>query len=337
MAVVALAGPASPVLLVPIAVVLGGGQGLFLPGNFAIVPTLANDADLQASNGLVMGVSQMSNFVGPALGGAIVGIGGAGVGFGIDAFTFVISVLTLYRIRERSAAAIGNQHGGSEEDGDSGRKATFRSLLRSARVLQVLLVLMIVSNLGSGAMGEIALPVLVRDIFHGTAADYGVIVAVMGGGAIVGTLVAGQLRAVARPAFVSVAAYSVAAVAVTLVPYLAGTLGAGALLAVFGFVSAIGGVVVITAIQRWARADMRGRVMALMMLGISGVFPVSVLVGGVLVRQIGASAVFLVGGLTLLIVEVASLSQREWRQFGVTRVPMAESCDTDSVVHCTEP
>ncbi len=48
LAVAAAAGPARAVVLVPIAVVIGAGEGLFLPGSFSIIPSLLSGDDLQA-------------------------------------------------------------------------------------------------------------------------------------------------------------------------------------------------------------------------------------------------------------------------------------------------
>ena len=69
LAAAAALGPARTVILVPIAVVLGAGEGLFLPGSFAIVPTLLPDADLQAGNALTSGGTQLAMLAGPGSGG----------------------------------------------------------------------------------------------------------------------------------------------------------------------------------------------------------------------------------------------------------------------------
>src|SRR5689334_6019261 len=46
LAIAAALGPARTVILVPIAIVLGAGSGLFMPGSFAIVPALLPADDL---------------------------------------------------------------------------------------------------------------------------------------------------------------------------------------------------------------------------------------------------------------------------------------------------
>jgi MFS family permease len=97
--VAAALGPARIAILVPIAALLGAGEGLFLPGSFAIVPVLVPDQDLQAGNAVVSGGTQLATLAGPALGGALVAFLGPAPAFAIDAASFVISALSLLGIR----------------------------------------------------------------------------------------------------------------------------------------------------------------------------------------------------------------------------------------------
>src|SRR5260370_24669795 len=104
LAVAAASGPARAVVLVPIAAVLGAGEGLFLPGSFAIVPALLPDEELQSGNALASGVTQLAMLAGPAVGGALVALVGPAPAFAIDAATFVISALTLAGVRSAQRA-----------------------------------------------------------------------------------------------------------------------------------------------------------------------------------------------------------------------------------------
>lgn len=97
--VVAAAGPAQVTLLVPIAIVIGAGEGIFLPGSFAIVPALLPDEDLQAGNALTSSGTQLATLVGPALGGALVALAGPAPAFAVDAGSFLVSSITLLGLR----------------------------------------------------------------------------------------------------------------------------------------------------------------------------------------------------------------------------------------------
>jgi MFS family permease len=106
LAVTAATGPARADILIPIAVVLGAGEGMFMPGSFAIIPALLPDEDLQAGNALVSAGTQLATLVGPALGGAMVALIGPSPAFGLDAASFAVSALTLAGVRaaKRTAA-----------------------------------------------------------------------------------------------------------------------------------------------------------------------------------------------------------------------------------------
>ena len=90
---------ASLVTLGPTAALIGAGEGLFLPGSFAIVPALLPDEDLQSGNALASGGTQLATLAGPAIGGVLVALLGPSPAFALDAVSFVVSALMLARLR----------------------------------------------------------------------------------------------------------------------------------------------------------------------------------------------------------------------------------------------
>jgi MFS family permease len=335
LAVVALAGRPTPLTLVPIAVVLGVGEGLFLPGSFSIIPTLLPDEDLQAGNALASSGTQLATFVGPAIGGVLVALLGPSPAFGLDALSFVASALTLAGVRaekqpERAAGAVprvGALAPVAEDPVGSGlaegitaetrvRQPTLRQVVASERVLQIILLITFAANLGAGGESEVALPALAHGPFHAGAAGYGALIAAFGVGALVGTLVAAQARSPRRPAVVGSLAFLAEAVFMSVVPFLGGALGAGAALIAFGALNGFGNVTTITAFQRWAQPAMLGRLMGLLLLTSFGVFPVSVALGAVAVQHFGPAPLFPLAGAALACAVLFGLTQRRWREFG---------------------
>ncbi len=214
MAAAAATGAARAAVLVPIAVVLGAGGGFFLPGSFAIIPTLLPGDDLQAGNSLGEVTTQLATVGGPVLGGALVAIVGPAPAFALDAVTFVVSAVTLAGIRTTQRAGASGPAVGAEPvatvaaavspasavtpDGvvSSERGAanpTVWALLRSSRVLQVILLVVVAANLGTAGAFEVALPALVRGPLHAGAGGYGALTAAFAVGALAGALLAGQL------------------------------------------------------------------------------------------------------------------------------------------------
>jgi predicted MFS family arabinose efflux permease len=346
LAAAAALGPARTVILVPIAVVLGAGEGLFLPGAFAIVPTLLPDADLQAGNALTSGGTQLAMLAGPGLGGALVALAGPAPAFAIDAASFIVSAVTLAGVRSARARApvplgIPLAPAGPvpavdpapapapAPAGEPGAPApTLRRLLRSERVLQLMLVVTIAANLGSGGVEGVAIPSLAHGPLHTSAAGYGALIAAFAAGALLGTVAAGQGGLARRPAIVGSAAYLAEALFLAVVPYLGGVVLVGAALAMTGVMNGFGNVVMITVFQRWAPPDLMGRLSGLLLLASFGVFPVSVALGALVVHDLGPAPFFPIAAAALAAAILLGLSQRSWRQLGATgpsgRAPVSQ-------------
>jgi predicted MFS family arabinose efflux permease len=342
--VIAALGPARAAFLVPIAVVLGAGEGLFLPGSLAIVPSLVPDEDLEAGNALAAGASQLALLAGPAVGGAAVALLGPASAFGADAFSFVVSTLTLAHVRShqrrpRPAALVdripvglpGIDLDGVDASVPHHAELTLRQLVASERVLQVVLIVTVAANLGSGGMSEVALPSLAHGPFHTGASGYGALIAAIGGGALLGTLLAAQARSPHRPAIVASSAFLAEAIFMALVPYLGGAIPAAGALAAFGALNGFGNIIAITAFQRWVPREHMGRLMGLLMLAGLGSFPVSVLLGGVVVHALGPAIYFPLCAAVLAVAVLGGLTQSSWRSFGLP------SHQANSATRSTQP
>lgn len=313
LAVAASAGPARALVLVPIAILLGGMEGLFLPASMAILPELVPTEALQSANALSQGGSQLATLLGPALGGLLVALAGPSIAFWMDAASFAISALTLAAIRQRSrpvSAEVPTEIAAMTEP-----PMRLRALLVAEPVLVVMLVVTLAANLGAGGMGEVALPDLVYRVLHGGARGYGFLIAALGAGGLIGAIVAAQARRPRRPAVASSVAFLVAGAALFAIP-LARTLPeAIVLVGILGFPLAFGNVVMGAATQAWAPPHLLGRLMSVFMLTGYGAFPVSVLVAGFVVRSFGPASFFVFTGVTLAIAVSFALALPSWRSF----------------------
>jgi MFS family permease len=327
LAVAAVTGPPNAYILVPISVIIGAGEGMFLPGSYAIVPALLPDAELEAGNAVTTGGTGLATLIGPAIGGAVVALAGATPAFAIDAASFAISTLTLWGLRSGAIAArnADAEPTAVRESADPTQPAagqppapapTLRHLLGTERVLQVIIVVLVAANLGAGGMGEVALPALAHGPFRAGAGGYGALLAAYGGGALLGTIAAAQARRARRPAVIVSVGFLVEAACLALVPYLGGTIPAAAALLAFGALNGFGTIILITAFQRWAPPAMLGQLMAVLLLAAIGVFPLSVFFAGLLVQHLGPAPFFPLAGGLLAVAIAVSLSQRSWRAFG---------------------
>ncbi|WP_051450525.1 MFS transporter [Actinospica robiniae] len=347
LAVAAHSGPPRLWILIPIAVVVGAGEGFFLPGSFAIVPALLPDEELQAGNALASSGTELAGFVGPALGGALVALAGATFAFGFDAATFVLSGLTLLGVRvlQRKSVAAPDVAGAEVTAADPAvttagvteQPATSTwQVLRAEPVVLMLLLLTVVANLGSGGVSQVALAAFAQDRLHVSATGYGALLAAIAGGALFGAVAAGQVRRARRPAILGSASFLLCALALGLVPYLGGPIAAGAALAVFGIGYGFGNIIMLTTFQRWAPPALIGRLTGLLMLASFGVFPLAALAAGLVAQDVSTVAYFPIAAGLMGLAVLAGLVQRRWRGFGADADADA-SPNTDQAAGLPEP
>jgi MFS family permease len=340
----------SLVLLGPLAALLGAGEGLFVPASFAIMPSLLEPGQLQAGNAINAAAVQAGTIVGPVLGGVLVALAGPAPAFAVDAASFAVSAVSLALIRSRAGAppSPGEVLGAGETtaEGDVAAAGTVTGevstapgqdadgagiwpLLRRSRLFQVLVVLVIAANLGSGGTFDVALPALAHARFG--AGGYGALMACLGAGALGGMLAAAAAGRAGRPALLACAIFAGDAVAVAFIPFLGGLAGAAAATLVFGACNGLGNVIMITLIQRWAPPRLLGRVMSVVMLCALGSFPLSVAVAGILVRHLGPTPFFPVAGGILALALIGAITQRELRDFGAASAPAGAPADNPAV------
>ena len=336
LAVLATRHTVSLAALGPIAAGIGAGEGLFIPASFTIMPSLLDGERLAAGNAISTAAVQVGSLLGPALGGVLVAATRASTwAFAIDAASFAVSALTLALIpRGAAAGTIADQAAEAEQPADAdtaGASGASESggvlaLLKTSRVLQVLLLVVIAANLAGGGMSDVALPSLAHAKFG--AAGYGALLACFAVGGVIGTLSAARTGGLRRPAVFASVVFLVEAVAIALTPYLGGEAGAAAMLFVTGATNGLGNVTFLTVLQKWAPQALLGRVMSALMFCAFGSFPLSVVIAGVLVRHIGPSLFFPVAGAVLAVAILGGLTQREFREFGARTEGEADGAGT---------
>jgi len=313
-AVTAATGLARGSVLIIIAVVLGAGEGLFIPASSAIVPVLLPRDELQAGNALSFGTTQLSQLAGPALGGVLVAVIGSASGFAIDAATFVVSALTLIGIRRDAPRPVPTpEH--SDHPEDVRAAASVRGLLAREPILRLILVSDAVLNLGTAGMGRVALPALARGPLHLGAGGYGVLAAAMGAGLLLGTISGSGLPPARRPLLIASLVLLPTAPLIAAIPYAGGWISAAIILMLAFVLVAIGNLLMVTGLQQWAPPQLLGRVTGLLMLASIGMLPVSVLLAGVLIGLTGPAAYFPLDAATVLVAATIQLSSPTWRRF----------------------
>jgi hypothetical protein len=333
----------------PAAALIGAGEGLFLPASFAIMPSLVEEAQLQAANAISTAAVQTGALTGPALAGALVATLGSAPAFAVDAVTFAVSALSLALIGRPAAvpapaadaaALPAGQHDGSGPGNGAAsapRSGGVWQLVRRERVLQLVLVVVTASNLASGGAFEVALPDLAHQRYGATG--FGALLFALSLGTLAGTLTAARAGGLARPAIAASYPLLAGAAVLALTPFLGGLVGAAAAVLLFGAGIGFANIVFITALQKWTPVPMLGRVMSLVMLASIGTFPISVTVTGQLAGYLGPAPFFPIASALIGAAILGALTQRTFRLYGASEPAgqAATACEPGTQARSSPP
>lgn len=283
-------------MLYAMALSFGTVDAFFYPAAQAILPKIVAREQLQAGNALLMGSTQVATFVGPVVAGAMIAVLdggqsaraaadslGIGVAFAVDSLGFVVSALTLglMRIEVESARGAEPRRGG-------GTVQAIREGLGFAwsdPALRVFVVMSAAVNVLITGPFAVGVPVLANSRFVEGAAAFGIIMSAMGGGSLVGIVLAGTLPRLPEKRFAPamLAATALIGVGEALVGLSQTALAAAASALLMGVAAGYITVTFMTWIQRRTAEALHGRMMSLMMFASVGLAPVSMAVAGALV------------------------------------------------------
>ncbi len=166
--------------IVALAAVYGAGNAFFGPAFDAIVPDVVPPDQLTQANAMDQLVRPAAwHMAGPAIGGVVVGVLGAGAAFLIDAGTFAVSIWALSLIKSRPSQQSEVRDGSLFGEVAEG----FRYVRQRVWLWGTFLAATVAYLVFLGPI-EVLLPFVVRNEMGGSATDLGFVLAVGGVGAI---------------------------------------------------------------------------------------------------------------------------------------------------------
>ena len=313
-----------------LALVFAGGL-LDTPGQTArrvMLPGLSMRAGarLEQSVGLLDGSERFAKLIGASVAGLLVAVLGPVAALFVNAATFLVSaVLTWVGVAPIPAALPAallpdSDDAGTDPGGDKGRTSYWADLAEGFRfvvadpLMRLIVGLVLATNLLDAARGSTLLPLYANDRLGGAAA-LGLLVAVMGGCALIGNIAFGFVahRVPRRVAFAlcfalaggpSSAAFAFGAPLPVLVALTAlSGLAAGAINPILGTVE----------LERIPE-QLRGRVFGLINAGAWAGVPFGALLGGVAGDTIGLPLAFGIVAVLYTLITLSPLSGGTWRQ-----------------------
>lgn len=310
-------------------------SGLFdAPGQTArrvMLPSLSTAAGvrLERSVGFLDGSERLAKLVGATLAGLLVALLGPLGTLVVDAASFAVSALLTLLLVPRATAGsrAGSSTAGAAGQTDADRASFWTDLAEGARfvardrLMRLVVALVLVTNLLDAARSSTLLPIYADDRLGGAAA-LGLIVAVMGGCALVGSvgfgLVAHRVprRVTFAVCFALAGGPSSAAFALDLpLAWLVAATAVSGLAA--GAINPILGAVELERVPEHLRARVFGLITAGAWAGVT----IGALLGGVAADTVGLAVAFGVVAAVYVVVTLSPLAGGAWRE--MERAPAA--------------
>jgi len=270
----------------------------FEPSSASAMPNLVPPEKLPRANALVAGTTSVSYLLGPLLGGLLLGAGASAAQLlAVDAVSFVVSAALVVSIRRPFGLG-----GGTESE--PGVWAGVR-LIVDEPVLRVLIAASMVSLLGMGIVNVANYPLSIH--LGGGTEGYGALEALLGGGGLLGAVIAARMLNVGRAPLVVTVTFAVSGAGLVLAG-LAPVLGVAlAGMAIAGTGRGLGDVADTTLVQARTDDARRSRVFAAQEGAAHASYSAAMLAGGLIVSAAGARAgVLTAGGCGLAAALVAS-------------------------------
>ncbi|NOU80245.1 MFS transporter [Paenibacillus sp. LMG 31459] len=298
-AVLALIGILSIPLLYVLVAFYGLLDGLFQPAYAAVRATVFTPDIRVAANSLTQITTQSVRLIGPALGGLLITHLSAGVGFGLDAFTYLISLICLVYLRRvlivklqpgPAADSAASVLPDTEAPNTPNWKEDFIegiSVLRSQPWLWITILAFCFINICYAGISSVLLPWLFK-VHHGWPPYvYGLAVTFSGVGAIIAGLLFGLRPKWKNRGIMAYGGAMLGGVALLLMPFAGTPAAAIAFFALEGFGLMIFGLIWEISLQELVPKEAFGRVASLDLFGSFALLPVGYIFVGWLADLIG--------------------------------------------------
>ena len=316
-------------MLYGLAAGIGLASAFAFPAGPAMLPFVVKRERLPKANSLMMGMRQVSMFIGPMLAGLIIAgsdnsasadsaamedVTGLALVFALDSLSFLLSALTLYmvRVKVKETPASGNVFA-----------LLFEGILNVLKDVELRSMMLYVGLIQIFSIGpiQVGMPVLAESRLDGGAAAYGTLMAFNGIGILTGLILSGTKWS---PPFKTLGAL-VLSVDFILGLSLAGfgqitsTLTGSIWMAIVGILIGFVQVRFFSWIQQRTPEEKMGRVMSLFQLIVMGLSPLSASVAGWILVRVDVSWLFIGCGTILSLIAVTSMFIPTIRNAGRTK------------------
>jgi MFS family permease len=275
-----------------VAALMGVVNAFDFPIRQAFVAELVPREDLISAVTLNSSMINSARTIGPGIGGLLVAGVGEGWCFLGNALSYVAVIIGLLMMKATATQKKPPQHF------RAGVAEAFNFVRHTGPVGALLVLLGLISF--TGLRYEILMPVYVREMLHGGPTQFGLLMGASGVGAIFGSFVLAMFsndRTLGDWAALAAAGFGGSLVLLSFSHSFALSL---LVMLLIGFTMVTGLDASNTLVQRIVPDELRGRVMAIWTMMLSGLAPFGSLVVGVLAQQFTARRTFAAGGMACI-------------------------------------
>ncbi|MGD2274560.1 MFS transporter [Bacillus wiedmannii] len=305
------------VLTIPLLYVLvalyGLMEGIFQPAYAAVRAKVFVAEIRNAANALTQMSNQVIRLIGPALGGLIISVASAGIGFGLDAVTYLLSFLCLLFLREIKFKKVNPIEKRKVDYKQEFMEGVF--VLKSHPWLWITILAFSFINICYAGIIVVLIPWLFNVHHHFEAYVYGLGMASSGVGAVIAALIFGGRERWHKRGLLAYGGVLISGCALLIMPFIAWAPALIGLMAIEGFGMMIFGLIWETSLQELVPEEAFGRVASLDMLGSFALLPLGYVVVGWLATVIGGEITIITLAILVLVTIGIALCVPSIRRF----------------------
>ena len=273
-------------------ILFGLVDAFFQPAYTAVVPQITPRELLPSANSLTSLSGQFANIAGPALGAALVVMGGTAFSFALDGLSFFLSAaLLLPLLKLPKPPQVETEKQSMLQD----IKVGFKAVL-SSTWLWLTIAMAALGNVFYSGPISVSLPFLVKTNLGGNVNALGWILSATAIGSVLGAIWFGRYTRLRKRGLIAYGGWIVSGLMMMVygLPVPLAVILLAAL--VNGIGNTTSGLIWVNTLQEMVPGDLLGRVSSIDMIGSFVLLPVGYGLAGVFTDQFGAPLVFVIGG-----------------------------------------
>lgn len=289
-----------------IAALFGLSEAFLYPAILSLLPELVSKSQLAQANAWMQGSEQITNVIGPAAAGVVIGGVGLPITFVINTVLFVIGggLIVLAKTRSQSSPTT---HSGVLPSGAPLSGEILEGLRYAWKKPAIRNSLQMVAMINFAVLGPIVIGVaeLVNVRFGGSATTFGYLQSAYGIGALLGVIIASRFDTVKDLNKPLVLLSCLMGVGLIALGFTQQAWVAGVVIVLMGLGGGMIGVLGITWLQQETATHMIGRMMSLVMFASVALDPFSQAISGGMM-EVNLTGLFLAAGILMLITAIVS-------------------------------